>query len=110
MGKLKEDAMIAIPAEMQHLVDINKYQNNNQQNLYENSNQAPVFDKNIESLIKNGKLSLPMLNNALSSNYNNIGKSNFNSFKENQNSRAGNTGLNIAKQQLAGNPFNHPLS
>ena len=56
----------------------------------------------------NGRVNPP--NGSTSQQYNNIGKSNFNSFKENQNSRAGNSGLNIAKQQLAGNPFNHPLS
>jgi hypothetical protein len=41
--------------------------------------------------------------------YADIGKTNFNAFKENTNSRASNTGLGIANKQLAGNPFNHSL-
>jgi hypothetical protein len=49
-------------------------------------------------------------NGSQSQQYNNIGKSNFNAYKENTNSRAGNASLNVARKQLAGNPFNHSLS
>jgi hypothetical protein len=49
-------------------------------------------------------------NGSYAQQYINIGKSNFNAFKENTNSRASNTGLGIANKQLAGNPFNHSLS
>jgi hypothetical protein len=49
-------------------------------------------------------------NGTQSQQYNNIGKSNLNAYKGNLNPRAGNTCLNVAKQQLARNPFNHSLS
>ena len=48
-------------------------------------------------------------NGSQSQQYINIGKTNFNSFKGNTNSRASNTGLNIAHKQLENNIFNHSL-
>ena len=71
LRNINDDSLIAVPAEMQHMFDLNKIANANisanRNNNYSSDGAEPkIMDRGIENLMSSGRFSLPMIPSGMS--------------------------------------------